>query len=118
MGMQGRQIALFGERMARSLLLLLSLAVSACATVPLGEPGPLLPKGQVVALTHSGTGPEVAALLAAFYGASPEPGPELGALQKQLLDLLGRYPDNPDLHEVAAYLALMTGDARASELHF
>ena len=100
-------------RMGRSLLVVCCLA-TACATVPLGEPGPLLPKGQVVALTHSGTGPEVAALVEAFYSTAPEPS----ALQKQLLDLLVRYPDNPDLHEVAAYLALMTGDARASELHF
>jgi hypothetical protein len=112
--MQGGQISLFGERMARSLLLLSSLTLAACATVPLGEAGPSLPKGQTLALTHSGTGPEVAAVLEAFYGKSFEPV----ALERQLRDALERTPDNPDLHEVAAYLSLMRGDADGSELHF
>jgi tetratricopeptide (TPR) repeat protein len=87
---------------------------AACATVRPGEAGPTLPPGETVHLTHSATGPEVAALIEAFYGKSLE----AAVVDQQLHEALARYPDNPDLHEVAAYLALLRGDADGSELHF
>jgi tetratricopeptide (TPR) repeat protein len=91
--------------------LLFSLA--ACAARPF-DGGPVLPAGQVLAITHSPGGPEVDAVVEAFYGPAFDPatfGPKLeGALS--------RYPDNPDLHEVAAFLARLRGDDDLSELHF
>ena len=100
--------------LSRSPLLQLSpLLAIACAAVSAGEAGPTLPKGEHPALTQSASGPEVAAVVNAFYAASFNPD----ELTTRLTAALATYPHNPDLHEVAAGLAGLRGDRDLAELH-
>ncbi len=99
--------------LARLLGIASLVCVTACAERPF-EAGPVLPAGQTLAITRSPGGPEVDAVVAEFYGTAFEPA----AFAPKLASALARYPDHPDLHEVAAFFARLRGDDDLAEMHF
>ncbi|HKO90562.1 MAG TPA: transglutaminase domain-containing protein, partial [Polyangiaceae bacterium] len=83
-----------------------------CASGPKGYAE--FPKGEPVVLAGRQEGPEVDALVAAFY----ERPFEASALHSQLGQVLARHPRASRAHEVAAYLALLEADTESALQHF
>lgn len=96
-------------RLAAALL----CATAACAGAR-GEGGPSLPPGvSPIFQQASARAPEAAGILAALYG----PSFDAAALKARVEAALVATPTDPDLHEAAAYLALLRGDQDTNELH-
>jgi tetratricopeptide (TPR) repeat protein len=87
------------------------IATASCAEVR-GESGPTLPPGALLAEGRSAPAPEAKAILDQLYGPSFAPD----ALQSQIDAALAAHPNDPDLHEAAAYLGALKGDYEESEL--
>ena len=62
---------------------------------------------------RSKNGPEVSEVVKLAYGKSFE----VGDLEKKLNSALKKYPDNADLHEVAALIAFLKADSRTAFRH-
>lgn len=92
-----------------STFLTCALLVAGCATVPTR---PLAPAPELHAVDGTG-GPEVEQLAAAFYAGAIDP-----AFSKQLAEVLAKYPDSSEAHEIAGYFAILQLDDDAAWEHF
>jgi cellulose synthase operon protein C len=72
------------------------------------------PASEPVQLSRAQEGPEVDALLSAFYEQPFAPN----ELHKQLDNVLGRFPRSSRAHEVAGYLAVLEADTARAVDHF
>jgi transglutaminase-like putative cysteine protease len=72
------------------------------------------PAPEPARLEHGQTGPEVEALLTAFYERPFAPQP----LRAELAGVLSKYPHASRAHEVAGYLAMLDADAAGAVDHF
>jgi transglutaminase-like putative cysteine protease/predicted Zn-dependent protease len=91
---------------------LLGAALSGCAAAP--KTFAEYPAAQPARLEHGATGPEVDALLAAFYEGPFVPQ----QLRSALASVLSKYPHASRAHEVAGYLAMLDADAAGAVDHF
>ena len=93
----------------RSLLLLVALAACGHGLASIADyPAP------PVALARASEGPEVDALVTAFYDTAFAPE----ALRAQIAAVLAKDPESSRAHEVAGYFELLRGDAHTSFEHF
>ncbi|MEY4544522.1 MAG: hypothetical protein RL685_717 [Pseudomonadota bacterium] len=100
------------KRIYRGLPGVLLALLLACAHTP--KTFTEYPATQPVALSSQQEGPEVEALVNAFYG----PGADPAQLRPQLESVLARYPRSSRAHEVAGYLAILNADAADAVDHF
>jgi hypothetical protein len=107
-----RYALLIMKRITRGLPGVLAALLLACAHTP--KAFTEYPPTQPAALSPRQEGPEVEALVTAFYG----PGADPAQLRAQLEPVLARHPRSSRAREVAAYLAILEGDAAAAVDHF
>jgi len=100
------------KRLRRWLPAIVLCSVLGCASGPKGYAD--FPKGEPVVLAGRQEGPEVDALVSAFYERPFEASP----LHSRLAGVLARYPRASRAHEVAAYLAVLEGDSASAIEHF
>ena len=88
--------------------LLAAAALCALAAAPSAN------AGERMSLSRAAGSPETPALLGRFYGTPFDPKKLEGEVQQALQ----RSPDDGNLHEMAAYLAILKADDHAALLHF
>jgi len=89
--------------------------IVSCATPEkqAGVPSGYQPESPLCTATVQETGPEVSLLTDLFFGVGPRPGD----FDRLLTAALVRYPGNHELHEMAAWWALVQGDRRTANEH-